>query len=129
MCIQNTSTSTFLCQQCEKSFITSGNLKTHKEKVHGGGFPLPCPHCGKSFQYMESHIKNVHEIRSEVFNCEECDKDEKEFAVNKIDGKYDITDQQSDRDTTIFIQETEEQHKHYQHRMLTIHTEQQHQHS
>ena len=94
MCIQNPST--FSCQQCEKSFSTSGNLKTHKEKVHGGGSPLPCPHCGKSFQYMESHIKNVHEIRSEVFNCEECDKDEKESAVNKNDGKYDITDQQSD---------------------------------
>ena len=96
MCIQNTSTSTYLCQQCEKSFITSGNLKTHKEKVHGGGSPLPCPHCGKSFQYMESRIKNVHEIRSDVFNCEECDKDEKESAVNKNDRKYDITDQQSD---------------------------------
>ena len=45
---------------------------------------------------MESRIKNVHEIRSDVFNCEECDKDEKESAVNKYDGKYDITDQQSD---------------------------------
>ena len=45
---------------------------------------------------MESRIKNVHEIRSDVFHCEECDKDEKESAVNKNDRKYDITDQQSD---------------------------------
>ena len=46
------------------------------------------------FNTWKVNIKSVHEIRSEVFNCEECDKDEKESAVNKNDGKDDITDQQ-----------------------------------
>ena len=61
------------CEKCEKSFSSSGNLKTHIEKAHNTT-PVPCPHCGKSFQYMESHIKHVHEIRRAIFTCEECGK-------------------------------------------------------
>ena len=68
----------FSCEQCGKTFSTSGNLNTHDLNVHHGtpkaDPTLPCPHCGKSFQYMDSHIKHVHELNSETFTCEECGK-------------------------------------------------------
>ena len=52
-------------------------MNKHIEAAHNAGPPLPCPFCGKQFQYLNTHIKRIHEETKKVFTCEECGKTSK----------------------------------------------------
>ena len=74
----------FNCPQCEKTFGTKGNLKSHLS-VHSGARDFQCPKCLKFFGRLSSfdrHIKRVHldeknksqKIDSLKFACYFCQK-------------------------------------------------------
>jgi KRAB domain-containing zinc finger protein len=75
-----------LCGQCDKSFSTFSNLKTHKA-IHTWELPFSCLLCEKSFSragtlktHMKVHISSAQKkdqiINSgfQLFSCHQCDK-------------------------------------------------------
>ena len=80
------------CDECDKSFVSKGNLKKHKDRVHSAGFfikkhlflpetSFKCTHCGKTFTHKGNFNKHVatHENRS--YACSECEK----YTINNVD--------------------------------------------
>ena len=64
----------YKCNQCEKSFITSGDLKGHT-KVHSDVYDYSCPICKKTFKQqrlVKSHMR-VHSEET-VAQCDFCDQ-------------------------------------------------------
>ena len=55
--------SPLLCQECEKTFSTNGNLTKHIMHVHGEVQMLECDHCSYKSKYkrsLTSHKENLH---------------------------------------------------------------------
>ena len=70
-----TNSSDKTCDQCFKSFSSSGNLYNHKKNLHSDTPPMPCQHCVLKRRDMEDHIKRVHTLGStRSFICDECGK-------------------------------------------------------
>jgi hypothetical protein len=59
-----------ICDICNKSFKSHGNMLRHRKNIHNlkeesketkeVTLNCPCPVCGKSFRYLQKHIKKMH---------------------------------------------------------------------
>ena len=61
----------YKCDDCDKAFGSSGNLRSHK-KTHNPGESYPCPECLKTFtnvRYLQAHIdRHMKKIDVEFLN-------------------------------------------------------------
>ena len=70
------------CDVCGKqlgSFLgeEQATLKLHKNKIHYEVDETPCPECGKVFETklkMQCHLRAVHDLSNEDWECPECSK-------------------------------------------------------
>ncbi|XP_030050200.1 zinc finger protein 664-like [Microcaecilia unicolor] len=72
--IHITSSISFICSKCNKSFLLYSELEMHKTS-HTNKKPLTCTECNKSFNYS-SQLKRHQRIHSgeKLYFCTECDK-------------------------------------------------------
>jgi hypothetical protein len=62
------------CDNCQMTFTSSSNLKSHVLSVHEKRLDFACEHCGKrcpTQKVLNGHIKQTH---SQNVKCEICDK-------------------------------------------------------
>merc|ERR1712029_765716 len=69
----------YICQHCNKSFLTRGNLKNHVNSTHSEvpKAKVICNLCGaenSNEQGLKQHMKRKHTIGDEQFQCTECPK-------------------------------------------------------
>ena len=68
----------YKCNQCDKAYTTSQNLKFHVQHVHEKLKPqYKCPKCDKAYKhyrYLKYHVQYVHEGLKPKHKCSECDK-------------------------------------------------------
>ena len=64
------------CTICNKTFITTRNLKRHHKGVHER-VTYPCTVCYKTFSQagnLKTHIREQHEGKISEYECRECEK-------------------------------------------------------
>lgn len=65
----------YACDQCDKSYIESQSLKSHKKLIHEGYDEHACVHCDKRFRYakrLERHLRS--HTQGNPFECYQCRK-------------------------------------------------------
>ena len=64
----------YLCEQCNKCFVSPSKLKFHM-RTHSGGKPFVCNECSKSFAVADTLKKHMRTHSGEKpFVCKECSK-------------------------------------------------------
>lgn len=65
----------FPCDQCDKAFKSSNQLKTHKKITHQGIRPYTCDICNKRFALTHDYKRHLitHSAKGK-FACDLCDK-------------------------------------------------------
>ncbi|ELU10235.1 hypothetical protein CAPTEDRAFT_71785, partial [Capitella teleta] len=64
----------YLCELCDKKFLTKGQLQKHQYAVHKANKSVECPICGMSFMDAKT-LRNHSELhtRSKSHACDICD--------------------------------------------------------
>lgn len=72
----------FKCNNCDKSYATSGSLKLHEKCSHTGERPYKCENCDKSFSNLTNY-KNHKRIHTgeKPFKCNICSKEFTEHST------------------------------------------------
>ena len=61
------------CEKCNKIFTTKSNLEFHNQSVHEK-VESKCNLCGKMFLHLNQHMKNSHENKKNLYECNQCIK-------------------------------------------------------
>lgn len=67
----------YTCHIWGMSFTTKRYLKTHIESIHKREHTRDCLHCNKKFSLksnLQRHVKSLHEVNKEVYQCDLCSK-------------------------------------------------------
>ncbi|XP_031617242.1 zinc finger protein 431-like isoform X2 [Contarinia nasturtii] len=74
--IETVSDPKFICDICEKTFRTKGNIRLHMVNTHSKKLDFICDQCGNKFAALgtlQQHIQRIHNDEKS-FECEECGK-------------------------------------------------------
>ena len=66
----------FQCEECNWRTVNASQLRVHM-KTHIKTLDYKCPHCEKQFtceDYLNKHVRNMHDITGETFQCTQCPK-------------------------------------------------------
>ena len=75
--IKHSQEKNFLCALCPKRFKNRDSLRLHKKR-HNGDEDFECEHCDRRYvasSLLKTHIREKHEISTEVFTCDHCQKE------------------------------------------------------
>ena len=75
--IKHSQEKNFLCTLCPKRFKNRDSLRLHKKR-HNGDEDFECEYCNRRYvasSLLKTHIREKHEISTEVFTCDHCKKE------------------------------------------------------